>query len=181
MGRGRTPGFAIGCSMNKFFLFLNRLEEYTLALTLLALAVFSTIQVFTRYLFGVSFAWFEELSRFSCVFITFLGASLGFKHSTHFAMTALVNKMPPRVKNGAMAAVFLLSALFFAIVAYYGLLHCHKQLKFGTLSAAMRLPMYIPYLPIPFFSVIMVWRCLIIVGRNVQEMFRFKPGREVES
>ncbi|MFH1139568.1 MAG: TRAP transporter small permease [Pseudomonadota bacterium] len=164
--------------MNKVLVFLNRLEEYTLGLTLLALALFSTVQVFTRYVFGISFAWFEELSRFSCVFITFLGAGLGFKYSTHFAMTAAVDKLPRKLKNVTTVAVFLISAFFFVVVAYYGLFQCQKHFKFGTLSAAMRWPMYIPYLPIPFFSAVMAWRCLMIVGRNIREMLQADPEAE---
>ena len=161
--------------MNKIIKIFNYLEEYTLGMSLLILAIFSTFQVFTRYLFGISFTWFEEMSRFSCVFITFLGASLGFKYSTHFAMTALVDKLPPRLRNLVTALVYVISAVFFAAVAYYGFQHCQKHYKFGNLSAAMRLPMYVPYLPIPFFSLVMFWRCLVIAGKNLKEMF-LGPG-----
>jgi C4-dicarboxylate transporter DctQ subunit len=148
--------------VNKLKDSLNQIEEYTLGLSLLALAVFSCLQVITRYAFNYSFTWFEELSRYACVFLTFLGASLGLKYSTHFAMTALVDSLPYRIRKLVQSLVYLACALFFVVVAYYGTLHCLKHYRFGNLSASLRLPMYIPYLPIPVFSGVMAVRCLLI-------------------
>ncbi len=147
--------------MKKFVQVLNSIEEYTLGLTLLALALFACLQVFTRYLLNYSFTWFEELSQFACVFITFLGASLGIKYSTHFSMTAVVDRLPFRTRNIVSALVYLASALFFVIVAYYGIKHCSRQFRYGNTSAALRLPMYVPYLSIPLFSGVMAFRCLV--------------------
>lgn len=169
--------------MKKVIGVLNHIEEYTLGLSLLALALFACVQVFTRYVLNYSFTWFEELSQFSCVFITFLGASLGVKYSTHFSMTALVDRLPFRLRNLVAALVYLVCAVFFAVVAYYGSKHCLKHFRFGNLSAALRLPMYVPYLPIPVFSAVMAARCLIIVYRNLTDAVR-GPGdqdREIPS
>lgn len=152
--------------MRRIIRFANNLEEYALGLSLLALALFACVQVFTRYVLNYSFPWFEELSQYACVFLTFLGASLGIKYGTHFTMSALVDRLPKNAIRFVNALVYLLCALFFAVVAYYGTKHCLKHFKFGTLSAALRLPMYVPYLPIPIFSAVMTIRCLMIAVFN---------------
>ena len=157
--------------MKRFLAYINGIEEYTLGLSLLALAMFSCLQVVTRYAFNYSFTWFEELSRYACVFITFLGASLGLKYSTHFAMTAVVDSLPDRAKKLIYSLVYLVCALFFMVVVYYGTVHCLKHYRFGNLSAALRLPMYIPYLPIPVFSAVMAVRCLLISWTNLASVF----------
>ena len=157
--------------MKKLIKILNQIEEYTLGMSLLALALFACVQVFTRYVLNFSFTWFEELSQFACVFLTFLGASLGIKYSTHFTMNALVDALPFRPRKAMEALVYIIAAFFFAVVAYYGTKHCLKHFKYGNLSAAMRLPMYIPYLPIPIFSAVMCGRCLIISFKALYSAF----------
>lgn len=140
---------------------INRLEEYTVGMTLLAMALFACVQVFTRYVLNFSFSWFEELSRILGVFLTFLGAGLGIKYSTHFAMTAVVDRVPTRVRGLILMATWVLTAAFFVIVTYYGTRHCLKHYRFGGLTPTLRWPLYIQYLPIPFFSAIMAVRSLV--------------------
>ena len=142
----------------------NHIEEYTLGLSLLALAIYSCIQVFTRYVLNYSFTSYEEVARYACIFLTFLGASLGIKYSTHFAMTALTDRLPPRFQNIASVLVWLFSAIFFLVVSYYGVIQCLKQFRFGTLTPALRIPMYVPFLPIPIFFFIMGIRSVIKSG-----------------
>jgi C4-dicarboxylate transporter DctQ subunit len=153
--------------MRRIIRFANNLEEYSLGLSLLALALFACVQVFTRYVLNYSFAWFEELSQYACVFLTFLGASLGIKYGTHFTMSAVVDRLPRNMIRFVNALVYLICALFFVVVAYYGTKHCIKHYNFGNLSAALRLPMFVPYLPIPIFSAIMAVRCLMIAAFNI--------------
>lgn len=165
--------------LKKTIKILNNIEEYTLGLTLLALAMFACFQVFTRYALNISFTWFEELSRFACVFLTFLGASLGIKYSTHFSMTAVVDKLPYRLKHSISALIYIICALFFAVVAWYGYKHCLKHFRYGNLSPAMRLPMYIPYLPIPLFSGVMVLRCLLRSAHDLKHAIEGAPDEPI--
>ena len=49
----------------------NTVEEYALGMSLLLLAIYSCIQVFTRYVLNYSFTSYEEVARYSCIFITY--------------------------------------------------------------------------------------------------------------
>jgi C4-dicarboxylate transporter DctQ subunit len=140
---------------------LNRLEEGTLAFTLLGLALLAFIQVFLRYVFGHSFTWFEELSRYAGVFMTFLGASLGVKYGTHFSMDFFIKKTGPRAGHIINAITCLGSSALFFTLSHLGLQHAIKLNKFGVKSAAMQIPMAIVYLPIAVFSFTMALRFLI--------------------
>jgi C4-dicarboxylate transporter, DctQ subunit len=144
---------------------LNRLEEGTLALTLLGLAMLAFIQVFLRYVFGYSFTWFEEFSRYAGVFMTFLGASLGGKYGTHFSMDFFIKKIGPRAAHLINAVTCLGAAALFFTLSHLGLQHALKLNKFGVKSAAMQVPMAIVYLPIAVFSFTIALRFLI---RSVQ-------------
>lgn len=152
----------------------NYIEEYAIGMTLLFLAIYSCIQVFTRYVLNYSFTSYEELARYSCIFITFLGASLGIKYSTHFAMTAIVERFPLRLRELTTAMVWLISALLFFAVTYYGFFQCQKMMRFGMITPALRIPMYVPFLSIPVFSLVMGCRSLLKIRSALISAIRGK-------
>jgi len=161
-----------------FIKVFNAIEEYALGMTLLILAIYSCIQVFTRYVLNYSFISYEEVARYSCIFITFLGASLGIKYSAHFAMTGVIDRFPYRLKNLSTALVWLISALFFFVVAYFGFVQCLKQIRFGMTAPALQIPLYIFFLPIPVFSAIMGCRSLLSVIKALLQMVHGEPPTE---
>jgi len=154
--------------MKQFSKIFQNIEEYVLGMSILALAIYACIQVFTRYALNFSFTSYEEVGRYTCVFITFLGASLGIKRSSHFAMTAVTERLPYRTAHFISALVWLISTVFFFVVTYYGVIHCMKQFRFETISPALRIPMYIPFLPIPVFFTVMGFRSLWKVYEEIQ-------------
>lgn len=141
--------------MKRLLKWAEHLEEWVLAYTLLMIVLLSFIQVVLRYGFHYNFTWFEEFGRYICIFMTFLGASIAVKTGTHFSMDAVVQAVPGRVAHLMKAIVNLSCGLFFAVVVYYGILHCMKLNRYGVKTAAMQIPMYIPYLSIPVFSATM--------------------------
>ncbi len=162
--------------MNRFSRFFQNIEEYVLGMSILALALYACVQVFTRYALNFSFTSYEEIGRYTCVFITFLGASLGIKRSSHFAMTAVTDRLHYRTAHLISALVWLISAVFFFVVTYYGVIHCMKQFRFETISPALRIPMWVPFLPIPVFFTVMGFRSLWKVYQDIQCAIR---GEEI--
>lgn len=173
--------------MKRLLFFLNRLEEGVLAFTLLGLALMSFVEVVLRYAFNHSFTWFEELSRYVSVFITFLGASLGVKYGLHFSMDYCVEKAGLRIGNLMRVLANLLSATLFIVIAWLSWKHANKLLMREVTSGAMQIPMFWPYLPIPVFSLIMAvrfvhqaWRYGLGMVRNQRVPNQMPPqiGRE---
>ena len=155
---------------------LGRLEEGTLALGLLGLALMYFIEVVRRYLFGHSFTWFEEFSRYFCVFLTFLGASLGVKYGMHFSMDYLVTRVGWRTGQVMKITGALISAFIFFLVAYYAWNHAWRMKRFGTTSAAMGLPMFWAYLPMAVFSATFALRFVGQVVGLARGLARGLPG-----
>jgi len=144
--------------MKRILNILGNIEELTLSLTFLGLALVAVVQVFCRYVLDISFTWFEEAGRYAGIFATFLGAGLGVKYGGHFAMDLLVSNAPPLVRRVLQLAIGLLCGTAMLILAYYGFGLVMNNYHFGNTSAAMQMPMYIAYLPIPFFAAIMALR-----------------------
>ncbi|MEW6487669.1 MAG: TRAP transporter small permease [Thermodesulfobacteriota bacterium] len=146
----------------------NRLEEFVLGWTLLGLALLAFAQVVLRYAFSTGLDWAEELGRYAGIFLTFLGASVGVKHGTHFSVEALVKALPPRFSCAVRALASLLTAALFAVVMWYGWKHTSRLYGFGVTSASLRIPMWIPYAPIPALSAVIAVRFLLQALRDVR-------------
>jgi len=141
--------------MKKLLKWAENLEEWVLAYTLLLVVLLAFVQVVLRYGFHYDFTWFNEFARYTCIFMTFLGASIAVKAGVHFSMDALVQAVPGRAAHLMKVLVNLGCGLFCVVVVYYGTLHCLKLHRFGVRTSAMQIPMYVPYLSIPVFSATM--------------------------
>lgn len=160
---------------------INRLEEGTLAVSLLALAFLAFYEAVQRYFFNHSFTWFEELFRYSSVFITFLGASLGVKYGSHFSMDFFVNRVSSGTAHFMGMLTSWLSAVLFLAVSWFAFLHCQKLIKWETMSAAMKLPMYWAYAPIALFSLTLGVRFIIAGVKHLRGMLSGEPLLPVSS
>jgi C4-dicarboxylate transporter DctQ subunit len=56
----------------------------------------------------------------------------------------------------------------FLTLAWLSWKHTGKMLRFGTLSGAMKAPMWIFYLPMPFFSLVIALRFLLLGWRQIR-------------
>lgn len=146
--------------MQRFWSTLHRIEEYTLTILLLGLATVACGLVFCRYALGTSFAWFEEGARYLGVVATFLGAAIGARRGDHFAMDLFVSSAGPLRAKIMRVGVGLLSAGFLMVVAGYGVKVVLRNYTFENTTAALQLPMYLVYLPIPLFAAVMAVRYL---------------------
>lgn len=137
---------------------LERLERGVLVWTILGLAVVGCIQVFTRYVLNYSFTWYDELGRYLVVFVTFLGAAIGVKRTGHFTMDLVVKKLPCPYQQFLRLTNAAISAVFFLLVIWFSWKTVRRLHGFGTTSPTLGIPLYIAYLPIPFFSLVMLLR-----------------------
>jgi len=146
--------------MKSMFKYFGLLEELTVGGLLLVLAIGTTIQVFTRYFLGVTFDWFDEGSRYLLIFMTFVGAGMAVKHGAHYSMEAVVQYVPPRVAASMRMLSHLCSAVIMTVIAWYGWSQTALMARYGMKTAALGVPMWVPYLPIGLFSIFIALRFL---------------------
>lgn len=157
----------------------NRIEEGILAFALLGIALLTFVETALRYTVSYTFAWFGELANYSLIFCTYLGASVGVKYGTHFSMEALTEYCPDRASHLLKAAAYLISGMISVLIVYYGTLHLLKLSSFGVRSSALQLPMYLPYLPIPLFSISMAFRFFTLFVKHGRGFLRREPFERV--
>ncbi len=69
---------------------------------------------------SVRFFWVEEVGEWSLAWMTFIGAALGIRRGTHFAMHLVIDRLPAPLRWAVRAGQCLLIALFGALVAVFG-------------------------------------------------------------
>jgi C4-dicarboxylate transporter DctQ subunit len=120
--------------------------------------------------FGVGFLWLEETSRYILIFSTFLGASLAVKYGVHFAMTALQTRGPIAGRHVMVAATNLACSLFFLLIVYYGFVYVLHLQRLGVKTAILGIPRFVPYLPIPIFSIGISIRFFLIFLKEIRAL-----------
>ncbi|TLP47016.1 MULTISPECIES: TRAP transporter small permease [Cohaesibacter] len=88
--------------MDIIFKFLRK-TLYGISVTaMIVMLAIIFLQVITRYIFGFSFEWSEELARFLFVWVVFLGSALIMGEDGHLAVELL-----PRILNGTKPGFLL--------------------------------------------------------------------------
>ena len=114
--------------------------------------------VFTRYVMGHQSPWTEELARMLLIWVSLLGASIGFIRKSHLGVDYFVGKLSDRSQKIVQLVVYLLVAVFASFVLVYGGYRLvSSTLQNGQPSPALKIQMGYVYLAVPisgFFIVI---------------------------
>jgi C4-dicarboxylate transporter, DctQ subunit len=158
---------------------LNKVEEGLVGMSLLGLAILTFVETGLRYTVSYTFTWFGEFANYMMIFCTYLGAAIGVKYGTHFSMEALTEYAPDRVSHLLKTVAYLISSVVCVLFVYYGIVHIVKVQSFGVKSPAMQLRMFIPYIPIPLFSIIMAIRFFTLSFKHFRSFLRREPFERV--
>lgn len=130
-------------------------EKAIVTIGLLALTAIVFVNVITRYVFRWSWVGSEEVPRFIVVWITFIGTSVCARKGMHITMSAFFNRLPHDKKRIASILICSLAAVFCLGMSCLGWKFTQLVLSRGEVSPALRIPVWIMYLPLPlglFFS-----------------------------
>ncbi len=148
-------------------------------MALLGLAILTFVETALRYTVSYTFTWFGEFANYMMIFCTYLGAAIGVKYGTHFSMEALTEYCPDKVSHLLKTTAYFISGIVCILFVYYGVVHIFKLQLFGAKSPAMQLRMFIPYIPIPLFSIIMVFRFFALSYKHFMSFLRREPFERV--
>ncbi|NMM36335.1 MAG: TRAP transporter small permease [Glaciimonas sp.] len=142
-----------------------KIEEFCAALAMALICCITFANVLVRYFTDVSFAFTEEFSIFLMVVLTLFGAAAAFARDTHIRMTFITERLPRKLARVLEYLVLALSALMFAIMAWYGTFLFWDDWQYGTTSPGIGIPQWIYTLWLPLLSVVIFLR---IIGRMIR-------------
>ena len=144
-------------TFDRLFLRANRLALVAL-LAAMALMVFANVVL--RYLTDHSLLWVEEASRYTMIWLTFLGAGLVLRYGGHIGIEALHERFPRRAPQlRALVAALLLG--FFVFMVWIGLRYA--SLTWGQTTAVLEIPIGSVYLAMPIGFALLTAHLLLML------------------
>jgi TRAP-type C4-dicarboxylate transport system permease small subunit len=136
-----TPPFLSGAAMSLWNGKL-KLQRFLLLVCGVVLTALIAIQVFTRYIMGISIFGIEELASFVAVYLYFIGASHGAWERGHIS-ASLVELVVPEGRAREAIAIFAsaITAILCGWMTVWAWQYLAFTIKRGTMSLETGIPM----------------------------------------
>ncbi|WP_040977919.1 TRAP transporter small permease [Oceanobacillus jeddahense] len=130
---------------NKIISTLDKVEKGTLVIVFITMVIAIFIQVINRNWLYLPLSWLEELAVYCMVYMVLLGTELGLRDDTQVRMTLILDKLSDKAKS-VINIIVKLFVVFFAILTFFASINIlGMQIQTLQTSAALNLPMLIPY------------------------------------
>jgi len=120
---------------------------------LAAMAVMVFANVALRFLTDHSILWVEEASRYTMVWLTFIGAGPVLRYGGHIGIDTLQHGAP-RFAPAIRTVIFALLAIFFCVMIVVGIRYA--SLTWAQTTPVMEIPVGAVYLAMPIGFALMV-------------------------
>jgi TRAP-type C4-dicarboxylate transport system permease small subunit len=107
-----------------------RLPHIVVTVLMLVAMIDMLVGVFLRYVMtwvsatfdlpSIRFFWVEEVGEYALAWLTFIGAAIGIRRGTHFAVQLVTERLPPGLRRAILVGHYLLLVGFGGLVAIYG-------------------------------------------------------------
>lgn len=151
--------------------YLGRLEKFIISVSMMVLTFILVGGVISRFFFKYSWAFTEEMGQFLVIAITFIGLSYAARQQRHISMSAVYDLVPTALKKIFFVIVTLGTALTLFYLAYLGIEYTLNMKKFGRVSPALNIPVYLIFILIPIGFILGGIQYLKLF---FQEMFKAK-------
>jgi TRAP-type C4-dicarboxylate transport system permease small subunit len=129
---------------------LGRAERALGMLLIAAIVVMITVQVATRYLFGMPIVWVEDVATFCFIWAVFLGAAVGLKELRHIRIETFLARIPARARAAAESMLYGIILVCCVLVAWNALDVMQTESRSSTISLPINLPRHWFY-SVPLF------------------------------
>lgn len=127
--------------MKRIFHWLDEnLEEFLLVIGLIAMTLIMGVQVFCRYVLGMSLSWSEELTRYIFIWCGFLSVSYCSKKCLSIKIEQFVAIFPRRGKAIFKIVNHTFELIFFIYMIPFAFSYMMSSVKSGQLSPACQNP-----------------------------------------
>ena len=121
----------------------KELEENCIGIFLVIMLISVFVQIVSRYILLSPLSWTEELSRFSYVWLTFIGVGFGIKHIDHITMTLFIDKLPVHLQH---ILRLIVNVLIVAMLIYILPSNTLFAMRVTRVSSALEIPMPFVYM-----------------------------------
>lgn len=124
-------------------------------------------QVLSRYFFGFSVFWAEEMVRYLVIWSNFIGASIIVKTDDHVNVTFFIDKLNEGRQAVINQATNILSACYSLFLLVTGISLVREAFINGAVSdTRLETPMFIPYIIMPLAGLLITCRYIQRILKN---------------
>lgn len=131
--------------MKKVLSMLTKIENVIMIITFIIMVCASFAQVINRNIFKFPISWFDEAAVYCMIYMVLIGTEAGLRDGTQIAVTAIVDKLQGKLKSTVQIIARLVVVVFSLVVFMGGIQLVNIQIRTGQVSAALGIPMSIPY------------------------------------
>jgi TRAP-type C4-dicarboxylate transport system permease small subunit len=128
---------------------ISRAEEIFSSISLAAMVVIISVQVFQRYVLQYSLDWSEELARYFFIWSVYIGCSFATKEDRHLEVTILRFIRGGLFAKPIIIIAYLLTILFCGSIAVWGTQMVIFLIGTGQKTQALEIGMFWIYIAIP--------------------------------
>jgi TRAP-type C4-dicarboxylate transport system permease small subunit len=149
--------YAIWCA------FQDRFLARAAALVLLGCTLLALIEIFRRYVLGVSFEWQQDAVTFFILSGVYLYFSISQRHGEHLSVTVVTESLDalgPRARRAAdviRLIALVISFVFLLAVVWWGIPEIHDAVRYETRTESLAFPMW------PFLAVLLAGFAMMTV------------------
>jgi TRAP-type C4-dicarboxylate transport system permease small subunit len=145
------------------------------------MAVLITVDVFLRYFFGKPLLFADDISVYSMIFITFVGAALTLKMKKHISVDLFYKMLSRRAKLWLDVATTFVGCFVIWVVTWYAIVWVRYTYESGYMSPGiLGTPMWIPGLALPIgcflFGLQYIVECVKVVRALHEQESEAKEG-----
>lgn len=147
---------------------VHHFEEALAGGLLVVMAVLAFANIIARYLTRYSFAFTEEIEVAALVWITMLGAAIGFREAVHLGFTTLRDRFPRFGRQTLAASSSAVALATMAALIWAGWRQIQSQIALTTTSEALGIPEWIYTAALPVGGLLIVVRALQALGAEIR-------------
>jgi TRAP-type C4-dicarboxylate transport system permease small subunit len=131
--------------------FQDRFLAHAAALLLLGCTLLALVEIFRRYVLGLSFEWQQDAVTFFILSGVFLYFGVSQRHDAHLSVTVLpevLELLGPRARRAAEVVrlvALVISCLFLCAVVWWGIPEVRESVHYESRTESLAFPMW-PFL-----------------------------------
>ncbi|UQZ89308.1 TRAP transporter small permease [Deltaproteobacteria bacterium Smac51] len=154
--------------LKKFVRIYDEVEAKVLVASLVFTVLIIFLQIVMRSIFNSSLSWSEELARYIFIWQIWLGMSIGVRDNKHIKVEILFQYVHGRGEKIIKIVATILAIFMCGFLVWYGAKMTNNAMTRNSLSAAMRFPLWIVYLSLPFSSLVTGLRYICVLGDQIK-------------
>ncbi|GHH98926.1 TRAP transporter small permease [Neobacillus kokaensis] len=144
-----------------------RIEGLFCVLLMLIMTVLMFTEVVARYIFGTSFIWIEELTRYLFIWLTFISAAYVTATHSHIKVDAAIAIFPKKIQPVILKIGLVIWLVFSIVITFIGFNYSFTMIQYGGDSPGLGLAKGIIYLGIPLGYLAMSVRLIFQMFKKV--------------